>query len=206
MIRIALVVLILLAGPLTAQSLPALYDVTGVASDDALNIRAEPNASASILDGFGHNQTGIEVVGIDPTGQWGRVNTGERSGWVSLRYLRLDPDHVWSNMERPLRCYGTEPFWNVNLTPRVPSELFYLPDESTPMIPQWESSAFGSPSRMILRHAIPDGEIISYLEAESCNDGMSDREFGLSLRMFVTGSNSTLPDGILQGCCSITGF
>tara|TARA_R110002073_G_scaffold18847_15_gene69589 strand:- start:269 stop:898 length:630 start_codon:yes stop_codon:yes gene_type:complete len=183
---------------------PALYDVSGVASDDVLNIRSAPEASSDIIATLQHDAKGIEVVGTDDAKDWAIVNAGEQAGWVSLAYLRLVPDAMWTNMSSPLACYGTEPFWDVMLTPRAPSTLTLNADAYGPMIPVWESGAWGNPLRMILRHDIPGGEIVSYIEAESCNDGMSDREFGLSLRMIIDGSEGGLRDGaVLRGCCSI---
>ena len=38
-----------LAAPAVAQTLPAQFQVKGVAQDDSLNIRAEPSANAEII-------------------------------------------------------------------------------------------------------------------------------------------------------------
>ncbi len=82
--------------------------------------------------------------------------------------------------------------------------LSFIGDDYGPMVPTWESGAWGDPLRVILRHDIPGGQITSYVEAESCNDGMSDNQFGLSLRMMVDGQQGTyLADSVLRGCCSI---
>ncbi|MEO1155590.1 MAG: SH3 domain-containing protein, partial [Pseudomonadota bacterium] len=51
-----------------AQGYPALFDVTGVASDDVLNIRSAPSATAEIIGTLAHNETGVEVVGEGPAG------------------------------------------------------------------------------------------------------------------------------------------
>ncbi|GAA6188440.1 hypothetical protein NBRC116596_15030 [Litorivita sp. NS0012-18] len=51
MIRCAIAVFVLIAGAAQAQNavLPTYYNVQGVASDDALNIRAQPDAGAPVL-------------------------------------------------------------------------------------------------------------------------------------------------------------
>jgi hypothetical protein len=72
-------------------SLPALFDVTGVASGDVLNLRAEPSAQATIIGSFPADATGIEVIATDSSGRWGQVNAVERAGWASLAYLARQP-------------------------------------------------------------------------------------------------------------------
>lgn len=106
----------LLAGPVSAAQeyiLPTLFDVQDVAADDVLNIRETPDAMAPIIGTLAHDATGIEVMGTDRSGQWGRVNTGERGGWVSMRFLTYRSD-VWQPEKLPagLTCGGTEPFWS----------------------------------------------------------------------------------------------
>ena len=51
MIRI-LFALLLTVSAATAQTLPALHDVTGVAADDVLNVREAPRGTASRLGGI----------------------------------------------------------------------------------------------------------------------------------------------------------
>ncbi|MFD2813860.1 SH3 domain-containing protein [Paracoccus aerius] len=78
MFRTALALTLALAGPALATQeyiLPTLFDVTGVASDDVLNIRAEPNAKAAIIGTLAPDAFRIEVV--EERQGWARVNTGE---------------------------------------------------------------------------------------------------------------------------------
>ena len=60
----ALALLLALALPsgAAAKGLPALHDVTGVAADDVLNVRARPDASAPVLGALTPDATGVEVV------------------------------------------------------------------------------------------------------------------------------------------------
>ena len=90
MTRAWVVALALVCAPLVvaAQSaLPALYDVTGVAADDALNIRAEPAANAEIIGTLPSDARSVEVVAVDASGKWALVNSAERSGYLALRFL-----------------------------------------------------------------------------------------------------------------------
>ncbi|MGB3280174.1 MAG: peptide-binding protein, partial [Pseudorhodobacter sp.] len=45
-----------------AETLPALFDVTGVAADDVLNLRAAPDGVAEILGALGPSAKDVEVV------------------------------------------------------------------------------------------------------------------------------------------------
>ncbi len=71
MIRVLAFCLLWLPGLALAQSFPALYDVTGVASDDVLNVRAAPNANAQVIAALGPKATQVEVVRTDTSGHWG---------------------------------------------------------------------------------------------------------------------------------------
>ena len=75
-----LAVLMLAFFPLAAlaEVYPALHDVTGVASDDVLNIRESPDAGSAIVGSLAPDATGVEVVAV--TGGWAVVNTSEASG------------------------------------------------------------------------------------------------------------------------------
>lgn len=111
----ALLLLLILAAPAHATQeyiLPTLFDVTGVAADDVLNIRQLPDADAPIIGTLSPDAKGIEVV--EDTGGWGRVNSGEGSGWVSMRYMAYRTD-VWHEGALPdgFSCFGTEPFWSL---------------------------------------------------------------------------------------------
>ena len=101
MIR-ALLLLFLLAGPAAAtqDQWPALFDVSGVAPDDVLNIRAAPSASAEIIGTLAPDAAGVEVVRPDSRHGWGLVNTGEGSGWASLAFLVRRPGQ-WLGAEIP---------------------------------------------------------------------------------------------------------
>ncbi|MEP2426619.1 MAG: SH3 domain-containing protein, partial [Tateyamaria sp.] len=91
--RVLAVVLCLWALPAAAtqDAWPALYDVSGVAENDALNIRQAPDAAAPIIGSLTPDAEGIEVIRPDDHHGWGLVNSGEGRGWVSLRYLTRQP-------------------------------------------------------------------------------------------------------------------
>ena len=203
MIRLVLAGLISLFPALAAaqQALPALHDVTGVAADDMLNIRELPGAGARIIGALGPEQTGIEVVSRSEDGDWGQVNTGERAGWVALRYLARQPDQPDNELPRPLQCFGTEPFWSVTLS-RQPLAEFTRP--SGDPISFASLYSIGSSNRTD-RYAVfgtgETGTITAVLRRETCSDGMSDRAFGLSVDLIIAEENGP---GFLSGCCRLS--
>ena len=116
MIR-ALILWLVLAGPAlaTQQGWPALFDVTGVAPDDVLNIREAPNAGAPIIGSFAPDAEGVEVIRPNADESWGLVNTAEGTGWTSLAFLERRPGQWNGAFPRIARCLGTEPFWSLSL-------------------------------------------------------------------------------------------
>ncbi|WP_185968419.1 SH3 domain-containing protein [Paracoccus sp. M683] len=188
---------LLLASPALATQeyiLPTLFDVTDVAADDVLNIRAEPSASAAIIGQFVPDQTGIEV--IEERDGWGRVNSGEGSGWVSMRYLSYRTD-VWQAGMLPasFACAGTEPFWGLSV--QQSRAILGGPDmDETPrrISAVLGGDIFRDPSRAILAEGLTASVV-----PQICSDGMSDRLFGLRASVILHGDQPRL----LQGCCSV---
>ena len=86
-----LVICLMLATPAGAETFPALYSVTGVAGDDVLNIRLEPDATAEAVGSLPPDATNIEVVGLSPDGGWGQVIAGEAAGWIKMEFLARSP-------------------------------------------------------------------------------------------------------------------
>lgn len=174
--------------------LPTLFDVTGVAADDVLNIRETPSAKAPIIGSFAPDRTRIEVV--EEQDGWARVNSEERSGWVAMRYLTYRTD-VWGDDNLPdgFSCYGTEPFWSLSV---AEGQVIYsdpeTPESRHPIRKTLASVGFRDPTRAILT----DGLIVSVVP-QQCWDGMSDSQFGLRASVIMQDKSTYL----LQGCCSI---
>lgn len=166
----------------------------GVASDDVLNVRAGPSASADIIGSLAYDATDVEVVDVDEDRQWGLVNIGEQSGWVSLRFIERQPRWAGSFPEITT-CFGTEPFWTLTFdsTGGTLDRLGY------------DLLSFPSPQRVasenrVDRFTFVSQPVLGTLLEEQCSDGMSDRTYGLSIEV-LTGSTRELQQ--LSGCCSI---
>lgn len=198
MIRTVLALSLALAGPALATQeyiLPTLFDVSGVSPDDVLNIRAEPTAKSPIIGTLASDATGIEVV--EERRGWARVNTGEGTGWVSMRYLSYRTD-VWQPGALPagFRCLGTEPFWDAgpdggDLVLRTPENQA---GDRRPVQAVLDTGVFRSPTRVVVAQ-----DMTLLAQPQTCSDGMSDRLFGLSATLVIHGDQPRM----LSGCCTI---
>ena len=185
------------AGQGEAEPLPQLFDVTGVAADDMLNIRAAPTAQAEVIGTLAPDARGIEVTARDSRGTWGRVNAGEGTGWVFLRYMAARGVNIDNyNLPVGLRCFGTEPFWSLH---HDDGDLVYEAMGEEP-----ERFALDIAQDAMLRDDLrrmirAEGGVVAYVHsAPDCSDGMSDRLFALGVGL-MPGPDAAL----LTGCCSL---
>lgn len=191
----------------SASSFPALFDVTGVTARDVLNLREEPSAGAGVAGSLAADATGIEVVRLSPDGKWGRVSRGEGAAWVSMRYLARQPAAGWETLGQPLRCLGTEPFWAFDLDTPAGQIRLSRPGQSDPLPLAIDWSRFGSGAGGFAGLSLSDGQGgtgFASLTGAACSDGMSDREFSISVRLFLNlqDPDSTGRSGYF-GCCTL---
>lgn len=202
---VALILSLFAALPAGAQTmLPTLFDVTGVAANDRLNVRAMPDASSSILSELAPDAKGVEVVAV--RSGWGLVNTHERSGWVNMRYLKERAD-VWQPGQVPatLNCLGTEPFWSLR---QVGGNLVHETPEASRLLQR--RAVVDNPSRHSPARSIVAGDEGGRLTVvlhpapypAQCSDGMSDRAFGLSATLLFEGAGQA--SRMENGCCRLT--
>lgn len=201
MIRAVAILFMLLAGAAraTIDAWPALHDVAGVASADVLNIREAPDASAPIIGTLAHDATDIEVIRDNEAG-WGLVNVGERTGWVSMSYLRRHPNQYYGYFPPIRACFGTEPFWT--LRPEDGNLRFDRLGEDPETLPGYRMHQPMSLFENIMIEAgSGDARIVGALRHETCFDLMSDNEFGLSLTL-LRGTGDTAQ--AFYGCCTLS--
>ncbi len=179
--------------------LPTLFDVTGVAADDVLNIRARPDADAPVIGTLTPTATGIEVV-AEQDG-WAQINAHEHAGWVNATYLAYRTD-VWEPGALPpsLSCSGTEPFWN--LRQANGGVVFSTPEGQRPMIRRsvLDSPGFRSTDRALIA-ADDKGRLTAVIRPAQCSDGMSGRAYGLGATLIFDGSGQA--SQMYLGCCRV---
>jgi len=77
----------------------ASFRVEGVAEDDVLNIRSQPDANARVLGAIPPQESHVEGMGAPTTvarSTWQRVRYGGVTGWVNARFLRANAGGVES--------------------------------------------------------------------------------------------------------------
>jgi uncharacterized membrane protein len=156
---------------------------------------------APVIGSLAPDATGIEVIRPNERLTWGLVNAGERTGWVSLRYLERRPGQWDGAFPEIAACYGTEPFWGLS---RAGDTLTYS-DPETEALELPIVARSGSANRRDSFHIVaegPDGPAVAFLRTESCGDGMSDREFGISVQLLL-GIGAEVRH--LSGCCTLAG-
>ncbi|WP_172294944.1 SH3 domain-containing protein [Pseudoruegeria sp. HB172150] len=190
----------LLALPATAQ--PGYFRVTGVASDDTLNVRAEPSADSADIGDLGPTATGIEVTGTNESGDWGRIIWQDGNGWISMNFLEPETLPAIPSTELPagLLCGGTEPFWNIRYseTSALYSDIM---GASVTMPIAGVMVAEGRPAFPV---AITSGAsgygALAVIKPQICSDDMSDRDYPYSLTVILESEGKRR---FLDGCCSL---
>lgn len=190
---------LLLTTSAAAQELPAFYEVTGVALDDVLNIRAAPDPTAAVLGTLAPTAVAVQVGALNEAGTWGRITSGEGVGWVSMEFLAPEENGSLPQVEG-LRCFGTEPFWSYEVrqgetatwtTPEDPEEVLLAGTFGTASGQRWPFSSVAGADQL-------QAVLVTSPHAQ-CSDGMSDQLYGLSAVLVLTGRvNRTL-----SGCCEL---
>lgn len=190
--------LLCLATGAPAQEVPALFYVTGVASHDVLNIRAQPSALSEIVGVFSPGARLIEVIGLSDDGRWAWVRTPEGMGWAATRFLGPEPVAPWHEAQGPIECHGTEPFWSLTFdlpgqsaTLRTPESRSYLLS-SSPALPRTQFP------RTLALPFIGERDGVAVVRAGACSNGMSDQMYGLEVQVYFMDDSSAL-----SGCCQI---
>ena len=166
--------------------------VIDVAANDVLNIRAEPDANATIVGTLAPAAGGIRVTAQE-TGSldWVHIATDESEGWVNAHYLGYAA--LYAPLPIRLTCSGTEPFWGMELSYSRADVTFAFRDEDF-------TTGFSPPQAPLNRTGIwlmtgfeRDTDVL-VLEAETCSDGMSEAEYPYALLAKLNGE-------LLGGCC-----
>ena len=192
--RLLVVLLLFTASPLAADDFPALYSVNGVAANDVLNIRQAPDPTSPIIGTLAPDAAGVEVV--DESDGWASVNTGEALGYAAARFLSAESGSPWYQLEQPISCSGTEPFWSFEIdTPKMTTTFTSATSEKPRVLPiqgLWPGNSWSTSA------AVAVAEGMAVLRHEACNDGMSERGYGIAIDIFLNGGNHRI-----SGCCTM---
>ena len=137
------------------------------------------------------------MLRVSEDAKWGMIGMSEGNGWVAMRYLQVTPNDTSYTISRPLNCSGTEPFWALNMTPRG-TEFTELGASRIDL--KDISEAVAQPGSLAKFEEGPTKIYTLMLEPAQCSDGMSDREFGFTGRVFIEASDG---NRYLPGCCTM---
>ena len=207
---VALLLLALTALPAlaTQDRWPSLFDVTGVAADDVLNIRAAPDAGAPIIGTLDPDATSVEILEPNDRHTWGKVNTQEGTGWINLSFVRLQPGQFYGAVPERALCHGTEPFWSLRLDDGTMT--YEAMDAGAPQVGRIDavSQSLNHPGRSAVTGIFERTEDSQFLDGvamlsnEACSDGMSDRAYGFRVDLILGNIEGF---EMRSGCCSLVG-
>ncbi|MCP5088773.1 MAG: hypothetical protein GY952_18430 [Rhodobacteraceae bacterium] len=173
---------------------PELAQVSGVAADDHLNVRAKDSGAS---EDIGDLQPGakVEVLRLDDSGKWANILWEEGNAWIAARYLvPLQRPLSKGGMPLGLTCGGTEPFWDLILNVDETTKI-----EIAGLEPEYGTLDWSTQSR---NTTITFGFRIGYshgvLSSEVCSDGMSDRVYGWAIELLLERSGDAT---LYSGCC-----
>lgn len=176
--------------------LPAVFAITGVASDDTLNVRSSPSSKSSDIGDLAHDGK-IEVTAYDESGKWARIVWGESDGWIARRFLREINQYSdgQSGMPAKLRCSGTEPFWSLQILPDRQLTFTKMGGPDDYQIISDISQSHNDTRNYAFTTL--GANLSGFLSRAQCSDGMSDATYGWSLNLMDRRQHFTA----YTGCC-----
>ncbi len=184
------------AAPDLRIGLPALFDVTGVATNDRLNIRRAPSPQSERIGSYAPDRQGIEVIALSDDGRWGKVVANGENGWVSMRFLQLRKES-FATFPSHLSCFGTEPFWSMTLTEDSARLTRMGQAPVNWRIPWWTGSANNAYGSFAISLLSDTDSRLAVLSRQQCSDGMVDADYGWTLFLVQRGQT------LLTGCCTM---
>ncbi len=198
-----LVFLILFPFSVAAGQVPAtLFDVTDVASDDVLNIRATPSSESDILGGLAYDAKRIEILALSDDEKWGQVSQMGVVGWVYLRFLEPTRMTAAQTFGEPqsIFCSGDEPYWSLDLFGN--QAAFARSDEpvQAALATRWTDQPSGQDTHN--RVFIAQGQAASLsgiIRHEACTTPDSEPQGDMTVSLIFSSSEHAF----LTGCCRL---
>lgn len=198
---LALALLLVFPTFLAAETFPALYEVTGLEDTDALDIRQAPDSSALTVGSLAPDARDIEVIDLDETGEWGWINSSERSGWVAMQFMQRQLTPGNTLLPRPLTCFGTEPFWTLDIDRGPIAELNLLDQPTRRFLGLWTIGSANNADHFALMAESRGTAMNAVVQRAICTEEMLGRIFGLGISLLLHADEETL---FYSGCCTIS--
>ena len=188
----------------------AVYAVTGVNSDDYLNVRQKATARSAIVTRLPHDSVGIRRLDGEASisgNIWWRVKWEGKQGWINRRYLKPVTTQnsaaaapvSTQKMKTPatLHCGGNEPFWGMKITQ---NHLSYTSMNGQKWnLPVVFNKTSENNTTIAAIYAKQDNkQILSMLQKVSaCSDGMSDIDYPYAITAIINQQQ------FYSGCCHV---
>ncbi len=209
--RIYMILLLLFAFPVFSQAEPVplyLHQVVGVAKNDTLNIRSQPDVRAEIVGAL-QPDSYIDVLDTSPDGRWAFVSSGSGSGWVSSRFLHIAEGQNPATGAPPLPgllvCQSSGPAWDATLS--ASEGLITYEYEGSP----WYEGAEGTqrrispvthltnaPGRSYDKYLFTAGQYTGVLTRARCDDEETASRYAWGLDLIINRAEGVR---MLSGCC-----
>ncbi|MFZ1813723.1 MAG: SH3 domain-containing protein [Rhizobiaceae bacterium] len=183
---------------------PGYYRVEGVAGNDVLNIRAEPDSVSQVIGELLPGVAPVEVLEV--VGEWGRVLAADGNGWVSMRFLQPTGIAMIGDTLVPdgLVCGGTEPFWSLKISAGAGLVFEPAAGEGLSLPIAHAGTAIGRNHRFGVTGETDGARMTAMLgNQESCSDGMSDRDHGWRIDLLVEQDSADGRYQQYEGCCGV---
>lgn len=175
----------------TENEMPPLV-IIGVEDNDVLNVRAEPHAGAALVGTLAPNTSGIRVTAqATETLDWIHIEANGLQGWANVSYLGYGNSFV--SLPIRLHCSGTEPFWGMELSYSRADVSFAFNEREIRAGFSAPTSPAGRTNNWLRTRFEQETEFL-LIEAETCSDGMSDKNYPYSILV-------KLEDNLIAGCC-----
>lgn len=201
----------LYASNLSANNTTA-YAVTGVASDDYLNVRQKATARSAIITRLPYNSTGIHRLAGEARiagNTWWRITWKGKIGWVNQRYLiamatqNTDVDATAPvaskkmSTSATLNCGGNEPFWGMKISKQA---INYSPMDgqklNLPVV--FNKTSANNTSIAAIYAQKGNQQILAMLQkVAACSDGMSDIKYPYAIAAIINQRQ------FYSGCCHV---
>jgi len=179
---------------------PTYFEVSGVAPDDVLNVRARPTTSAEIVGELAPGARPVEVLRMQDG--WAMVSSADGTGWAYAGFLEpIEMATVGGTaMPASMSCGGTEPFWGLEFGTDSVTYSAVDSDERDMSVVEAGGMSGMQPVVHYLIAAGETGGMTAIVNNQMCSDGMSSRTYPRRIDMVLSGPGGNTG---LTGCCHV---
>ncbi len=182
------------------------YFVTGVSSDDILNVRNEATSKSDVVGVLAFDANNIVLTGKhiqQGKSLWVEIKHKDITAWVIKQYLAEQGRSIQNSSTSGianLTCNGSEPDWFLKLdVHKKIIEFESLSFAKQTFLPQAIKASKNNTNQWFVTADAVQGKEklnISLIETHQCSDDMSDFVYRYSMLI------NTVSHGAYSGCCN----